>query len=28
MCDGQGPMGCDNILFASGPFNVSFLVIE
>ena len=28
MCDGKGPMGCDNIQFASGPFNVSFRVIE
>lgn len=27
-CDGKGPMGCDNIEFASGPFNVSFMVIE
>lgn len=27
-CDGKGTMGCDNIEFSSGPFNVSFTVVE
>ena len=27
-CDGKGMMGCDNIEFSSGPFNVSFTVVE
>ena len=27
-CDGIGPSGCSNILFSSGPFNVSFTVVE
>ena len=27
-CDGKGAMGCDNIEFSSGPFNVSFTVVE
>ena len=27
-CDGSGPSGCNNIVFSSGPFNVSFTVTE
>jgi len=27
-CDGAGAFGCDNIEIASGPFNVSFTVVE